>query len=72
MKLARVVFRVARGIEVRFSQGICRLSVPVLSEGPLYFQLSTLLAFQGLSHFWAIACPIYSQSSTLYSLTAPW
>ena len=25
MKSARVVFRVARGVEVRFSQGICRL-----------------------------------------------
>ena len=31
MKSARVVFRVARGVEVRFSQGICRLfgSCPV-------------------------------------------
>jgi hypothetical protein len=46
MKSARVVFRVARGVEVRFSQGICGLfeSCPVLSAGPLYALLSTLLA----------------------------
>jgi hypothetical protein len=47
-------------------------SVPVLSEGLLYSLLSTLLAALGFSHFWPIACPIYSQLSTLYSLTAPW
>jgi hypothetical protein len=46
MKSARVVFRVARGVEVRVSQGICGLfeSCPVLSAGPLYALLSTLLA----------------------------
>ena len=30
-------------------------SVPVLSAGQLYFQLSTLLAVQGFSQFWPIA-----------------
>ncbi len=29
-------------------------SVPVLSAGPLYFLLSTLLAALGFSHFWPV------------------
>jgi len=39
-KSARVVFRVARGYEMRRSQGLLGCSVPVLSEGLLYFPLS--------------------------------
>ena len=35
-------------------------SVPVLSAGPLYFLLSTLLAALGFSHFWPIAWAVCS------------
>jgi hypothetical protein len=35
-------------------------SVPVLSAGPLYFLLSTLLAAVGFSHFWPFAWEFWS------------
>ena len=39
-------------------------SVPVLSEGPLYFLLSTLLAALGFSHIWPIALEFCSAHAT--------
>ena len=33
---------------------IPKISVPVLSEGPLCFLLSTVLAALGFSHFWPV------------------
>ena len=55
MKSARVVFRVARGVEVRVSQGICRLfgSCP-LRRTALLSTFNSLVC-SGFSHVWPIA-----------------
>lgn len=52
MKSARVVFRVARGVEARVSQGTCRLfgSCPLRCKNKLHAAKPWLV--QGFSHFW--------------------
>jgi hypothetical protein len=56
------------GFSVRLQKNTGKMgksSVPVLSAAKPWFS-------QSFAHFWPIACAIYSQLSTVYSLITPW